>query len=84
MDGKSKTLKPVSGFAFVELTISPSTKSASSTIAAFGGSENAFVTDVGKSVWSAPCLPPAMLSVSLKIFAISVRASFTDWSVHGI
>ena len=53
-------------------------------MAAFGGSAKAFVTDVGKSVWSAPCFPPAMLSVSLKIFAISVRASFTDWSVHGI
>jgi len=31
IDGKSNSLKPVSGSAFVELTISPATKSASIT-----------------------------------------------------
>ena len=54
------------------------------TIAAFGLSEKTFETDVGKSVWSAPLVPPAMFESSEKISAIAASASFTDWSVHGI
>jgi hypothetical protein len=37
IDGQLKTLKPEFGFAFVEELITPPTKSASSTMAAFGG-----------------------------------------------
>jgi hypothetical protein len=46
----------------------PGTKSPSITIAAFGGSEKTFATEVGKSVCSAPDVPPAMLSVSPTTF----------------
>src|SRR5438067_13919078 len=42
MDGHVNVLKPVFGFAFVDEEMTPPTKSASNTIAAFGGSENAF------------------------------------------
>ena len=40
------------------------TKSASNTIAAFGGVPNAFVTESLKPYWSAPLVPPAMFDVS--------------------
>src|SRR4051794_6272808 len=59
-DGNGKTLKPLTGFAFVDDEMTPSTKSPSSTIAAFGGLEKTWLTEVGKSVCSAPCVPPAM------------------------
>src|SRR5579884_985500 len=48
--GKTAALKSVPGFAFVDEVIAPPTKSASKTIAPFDGVENAFVTQVGKSV----------------------------------
>ena len=54
------------------------------TMAAFGSSAKTLLTDVGKSDWSAAWVPPAMLSASPTIFAISVSASLTDWSVQGI
>ena len=77
-------LKPSSGSSGFLSPATPGTKSPSITIAAFGLAEKTFATEVGKSVCSAPALPPAMLSVSPTIFAISARASLTDWSVHGI
>ncbi len=43
-----------------------------------------WVTEVGKSICSAPLLPPAMLPLSLKICAMSLSAVVTDGSVHGI
>src|SRR5579862_880051 len=58
IDGQVKVLKPVLGFAFVDEVITPPTKSASNTIAAFGGDENAFVTDWLNPYWSAPDVPP--------------------------
>ena len=67
-----------------DVCTTPGTKSASITIAAFGSGASTLLTDVGKSVWSAPVVPPAMLSDSSKILAISVSASLTDWSVHGM
>src|SRR5438046_8277036 len=57
--GNTAALKSVPGFAFVDEVIAPPTKSASNTIAPFDGVENAFVAQVGKSVWSAPLVPPA-------------------------
>src|SRR5579862_1195185 len=58
MDGHVNVLKPVFGFAFVDDVITPPTKSASNTIAAFGGDENAFVTESLNPYWSAPDVPP--------------------------
>ena len=52
------------------------------TIAAFGELLKTLLTDVLKSVCSAPDLPPAMLFVSPMIFAIIRSAVFTDGSVH--
>ena len=43
-----------------------------------------FSTEVGNSVSSAPDVPPTMFALSSKIRAISLSASLTDWSVHGI
>src|SRR5581483_11227605 len=68
IDGKVKVLKPVFGFAFVDEVITPPTKSASNTIAAFGGDANAFVTESLKPYWRAPLVPPAMFDVSPRIF----------------
>ena len=42
------------------------------------------VTDVGKSVCRAPCVPPSMLLVSPKTCAMSFSAVVTDGSVHGM
>ena len=39
-------------------------------------------TEVGKSVCSAPDVPPAMLSVSPRTWPIVFSAVFTDGSVH--
>ena len=77
-------MKPVSGSSGFASPATPGTKSPSAIIAAFGVAENTAATEVGKSVCRAPAVPPAMLSMSPTIFAISVSASLTDWSVHGI
>src|SRR5579862_51975 len=45
IDGHVNVLKSVPGFAFVDEVMTPATKSASNTIAAFGGDANAFVTE---------------------------------------
>src|SRR5579864_202627 len=82
IDGHVNVLKPVFGLAFVDDVMTPPTKSASNTIAAFGGELNAFVTDVLNPFCSAPLVPPAMLLVSPTIFAIVVSAVFTEGSVH--
>jgi len=58
IDGNDSTLKPVPGFDFVDERITPSTKSASNTIAAFAGDPKAFVTESLKPYWSAPLVPP--------------------------
>src|SRR5579862_344067 len=82
IDGHANVLKPVPGFAFVDEVMTPPTKSASNTIAAFGGELNAFVTDWLNESWSAPLVPPAMFDVSPRIFAIELSAVVTDESVH--
>ena len=58
--GNAKTLKPVPAAAFVDEVMTPATKSPSNTIAAFDGDANTCDTEVGKSVCSAPEVPPAM------------------------
>src|SRR5438270_2356521 len=80
--GNTAALKPDPAFAFVDDRIAPPTKSASNTIAPLDGVENASVTHVGKSVWSAPLEPPARFELSPMICPISVSAVFTDGSVH--
>ena len=52
------------------------------TIAAFGGLPTLF-TDVGKSVWRAPDVPPYMLSEA-NTCAIVLSAAFTVGCVQGI
>src|SRR5215467_6348275 len=51
--GHGNVLNPVPGFAFVELAMTPRTKSPSNTIAALGGEAKTFVTDRLKPVCSA-------------------------------
>src|SRR5437868_14826821 len=80
--GNGAALKPVFGLAFVEDRITPATKSPSKTIAAFGGDANAFVTEVLKSVCSAPEVPPAMFDELPTTWPIVFSAAFTDGSVH--
>ena len=75
-------LKPVPALAVVEDVIAPATKSASITIAPFEGVEKASVTHVGKSVWSAPLVPPARFELSPTTCAIVFNATVTDGSVH--
>src|SRR5690349_10485538 len=70
IDGNGKTLKPVTGLAGVELVISLWTKSASITMAALGEDWKTWSTLVGKSVCSAPDVPPAMFDVSPSTWAI--------------
>src|SRR5438552_1281456 len=82
IEGHVNVLKPVLGNAFVDEVITPPTKSASNTIAAFGGDANAFVTESLNPYWSAPLLPPARFDVSPMIFAMVVSAVLTDGSVH--
>src|SRR5438067_5742065 len=82
IDGKMPALKPVPGFDFVADVIAPPTKSASNTIAPLDGVPNAFVTQVGKSVWREPLDPPARLPVSPTICPIVLSAVATDGSVH--
>src|SRR5262245_39576449 len=82
IDGNANWLKPVIGFSgFFEAT-TPGTKSTSSTIAAFGFCAKSLLTEVGKSVCSAPDVPPAMLPESPRTCAIALSAAFTDTSVH--
>src|SRR5438105_1940660 len=64
IEGHVNVLNPVFGFAFVEEVMTPPTKSASNTIAPFGGELNAFVTESLKPYWTAPLVPPAMFDVS--------------------
>ena len=82
IDGQVNVLKPVFAFAFVDEVMTPPTKSASNTIAAFGGVPNAFVTESLNPYWRAPLEPPARFDVSPRILPIVVRAVFTDGSVH--
>ena len=60
----------------------PGTKSPSITWAPFGLVVNTFDTEVGKSVYSAPLVPPTMFWLSPRTPAIVVRAFVTDGSVH--
>src|SRR6266516_1714152 len=62
--------------------MSPPTKSPSSTIAAFGGEPNAFVTESLKLYVSAPDVPPARFDELPITCAIVFRAFVTDESVH--
>src|SRR3954447_4698269 len=79
--GNGKTLYPETALsAFFDAT-TPGTKSPSTTIAAFGLFVNTFDTDVGKSVCSAPDVPPAMLLLCRSV-PIVWSAFTTDASVH--
>src|SRR3954464_9108523 len=80
--GQVNVLKPVLAFAFVDEVMTPPTKSASNTIAAFGGVPNAFVTESLNPYWRAPEVPPATLDVSPRICPIVFNAAATDGSVH--
>ena len=80
--GNGAVLNPVPGLAFVEDVIAPATKSASNTIAPFEGVEKASVTHVGKSVCSAPLVPPARFEASPTTPAIVFNALLTEASVH--
>src|SRR3954454_4540994 len=82
MVGNVNVLKPVRAFAFVDERMTPPTKSASNTIAAFGGEANAFVTESLNPYWRAPEVPPATLDVSPRICPIVFNAAATDGSVH--
>src|SRR5438128_10617440 len=82
IDGKSNSLKPVTGFNGFEDATTAGTKSPSITIAAFGELLKTLLTDVLKSVCSAPDLPPGMLPVSPTILAMNPNAVLTDLSVH--
>src|SRR5215212_6185237 len=77
---KRKILACASAVAVARVTASE--YAPSMTIAAFGFFAKTLLTDVGKSVWSAPEAPPTMLPVSLKIDDIALSAFFTDGSVH--
>src|SRR5579864_1414375 len=80
--GNTAALKPVPGFAFVPDVIAPPTKSASNTIAPCDGDAHALFTHVGKSVWSAPLVPPARFPELPTTWAIVLRAVVTEGSVH--
>src|SRR5438067_1066128 len=80
--GNVAVLKPVPGLDFVEEVMAPATKSASNTIAPFEGVEKASVTHVGKSVWSAPLVPPARFELSPSTWPIVFNALLTEASVH--
>src|SRR6478672_2979941 len=82
IDGNVKTLKPVPALALVEDRMTPATKSASNTIAAFGDVANAFVTESLKPYCNAPLVPPATLLESPTTCAIVLSAVITDGSVH--
>src|SRR3978361_2212176 len=59
MAGHVKGLKPVLAFALSDEVMTPPTKSASNTIAAFGVAPNALVTESLNPYWRAPLEPPA-------------------------
>src|SRR6266516_4827783 len=80
--GNAAVLNPVPGFDFVDEVMTPPTKSPSSTIAAFGGEPNAFVTESLKLYVSAPDVPPARFDELPITCAIVFRAFVTDESVH--
>src|SRR5690349_24763858 len=81
IDGHTNVLKPVEALALVDEVMTLPTKSASNTIAAFGGVVNAFVTDWLKLYWSAPLVPPLMFDVSPRILpSRSAPSSPTDLS----
>ena len=75
-------LKSVPGLAFVAEVMAPATRSASKTIAPFEGVPKASVTHVGKSVCSAPLVPPARFEASPTTPAIVFNALLTEASVH--
>src|SRR6185312_5942053 len=64
IEGQTNVLNPVLALALVDEAMTPPTKSASNTMAAFGGEANAFVTDWLKLYCRAPLVPPAMFEVS--------------------
>ena len=76
ISGNAKTLKSVSGFAFVSEVMTPPTKSPSSTWAAFGGTAYTCVTEVGKSVCSALEVPPAIMG------SVAGRAAYPNGSLY--
>src|SRR3954454_6011709 len=82
ISGNGYTSKPVLGFNVVLDATTPGTKSPSITCAAFGLVAKTLDTEVGKSVSSAPEVPPAMLPVSLKTCDIACSLPLTDGSVH--
>src|SRR3954470_19873352 len=82
IDGNGVTLKPLPAFAFVELRMTPATKSPSNTIAAFGGLANVLVTESLKLYCSAPLVPPATLAGLPTIWLMYVSAFLTLGSVH--
>src|SRR6476646_10644920 len=82
IDGNGAALNPEPGFAFVDDVITPATKSPSNTMAAFGGAENAFVTESLKLYCSAPEDPPARLDELPSTCPIVFSAASTDGSVH--
>jgi hypothetical protein len=55
----------VPGLSVVLPATTPGVKSPSISIAAFGGLTKTFDTEVGKSVCSAPLMPPTMFELSL-------------------
>src|SRR4029450_5611391 len=79
IEGHLKTLSSL--LAFVRAP--PGTKSASTPIAAFGGFAQTLLTDVGKSVWRAPAVPPYML-FEANTCPIVLSAAFTVGWVQGI
>src|SRR4051794_25885227 len=79
IDGNANSPKSVLAFAFTVAT--PGTKSPSITIAALGGFCQTLFTDVGKSVWTAPEVPPA-IDALLRICPIVRSDAITEPSVH--
>ena len=75
-------LKPVLAFAFVDEVITPPTKSASNTIAAFGGEREGVRDGVVEAVLQGSARAAVDVRVSPRIFAIVLRAVVTDGSVH--
>ena len=72
----------VIGFSGFFDATTPGTKSPSITIAAFGWEEKTFDTEVGKSVWSAPEVPPATFELFPITADIVFKAVTTLGSVH--
>src|SRR5437899_914242 len=85
IEGHVNVLKPVFGFAFVEDVITPPTKSASNTIAAFGGDEHAFAPDLlaalKTSAYSLPLYVPSCFHAGAKFWLIVAFAYWIDLSL---